>query len=336
MEEDMTPPALPTGDIDLIRSELARAKPHITTMNFIVWIDRESNRDWVLQRAIKISEKHPSRTIILDASPGRFGAHVRPLDPNDPSQQSAFIDIGVAGISPQEACSLATSLVVPDVLTVLCWGAETLDENTAFRCFFAGGEMPVAVVDSSLGVRDAATILELAKFYQEHPGVSLRDLAWMRLHLWQDIIAHFFDDPALREELFSIRKLRIVAGSDAEALYLGGWLASRLGWSAAARNEFADRNGHRIEFEYERGGQARRVYNVALTTATSVYQGSVDEDDASIVRVWVEGANAREERLVPVKAIDTASLVERAALEEPGTDEIFERALRMVPTLVAE
>jgi glucose-6-phosphate dehydrogenase assembly protein OpcA len=158
----------------------------------------------------------------------------------------------------------------------------------------------------------------------------------MRLHLWQDIIAHFFDDPALREELFSIRKLRIVAGSDAEALYLGGWLASRLGWSAAARNEFADRNGHRIEFEHERGGQARRVYNVALTTATSVYQGSVDEDDASIVRVWVEGANAREERLVPVKAIDTASLVERAALEEPGTDEIFERALRMVPTLVAE
>jgi hypothetical protein len=51
--------------------------------------------------------------------------------------------------------------------------------------------------------------------------------------------------------------------------------------------------------------------------------------------VWVEGANAREERLVPVKAIDTASLVERAALEEPGTDEIFERALRMVPTLMA-
>jgi len=143
----MTPPAIPTADIDLIRSELARAKPHITTMNFIVWIDRENNRDWVLQRAIKISEKHPSRTIILDASPGRIGAHVRPLDPNDPSQQSAFIDIGVAGISPQDACELATSLAVPDVLTVLCWSAERLGPDTAFRCFFAGSEMPVAVVD---------------------------------------------------------------------------------------------------------------------------------------------------------------------------------------------
>jgi glucose-6-phosphate dehydrogenase assembly protein OpcA len=334
MEKDMTPPALPTADIELIRTELARAKPHITSMNFIVWIDRENNRDWVIQRAMKISEKHPSRTIILDASPGRIGAHVRPLDPNDPSQQSTFIDIGVADISPKDACDLATSLLVPDVQTVLCWSAETLNESTAFRCFFANGMLPVAVVDSSLGVRDASTILEIAHFYQEHSDVSLRDLAWMRLHLWQDIIAHFFDDPALREELFSIKKLRIVAGSDAEALYLGGWLASRLGWTAIARDEFADRNGHHIAFEHERGGQARRVYSVALTTGTSVYQGSVDDGDASVVRVWVEGANARDVRLVPVQAIDTASLVERAALEDGGTDEIFETALRMVQTLI--
>jgi glucose-6-phosphate dehydrogenase assembly protein OpcA len=334
MEKDMTPPALPPADIELIRTELARAKPHITTMNFIVWIDCESNRDWVIQRAIKISEKHPSRTIILDASPGRVGAHVRPLDPDDTTHQSTFIDIGVADIAAQEACVLATSLAVPDVPTVLCWGAESLNEQTAFRCFFAADRLPVAVVDSSLGVRDASTILELAQFYKEHGNVSVRDLAWMRLHLWQDIIAQFFDDPALREELFSIRELRIVAGSDAEALYLGGWLASRLGWNATAPGEFADRNGRRITFEHERGGQARRVYSVALTTATSTYRGSVDEADASVVRVWVEGAKARPVRLVPVQAIDTASLVERAALEDGGTDEIFETSLRMVQTLI--
>jgi glucose-6-phosphate dehydrogenase assembly protein OpcA len=335
MEEDMTPPALPAAEIDSIRSELARAKPHITTMNFIVWIDREQNRDWVIQRAIKISEKHPSRTIVLDSSPGRTGAHVRPLDPNDPTQQSTFIDIGCDGVEPEDACDIATSLSVPHIQTVLCWSAESLGKDTAFRCFFRGGERPIAVVDSSLGVRDAATILELAQFYKDTPGVSLRDLAWMRLHLWQDLIAHFFDDPASRQELFAIQKVRIVAGSDAEALYLGGWLASRLGWSATAPNEFADRNGHHVSFEHERGGQARRIYSVALTTGTSVYEGSVDENDASVVRVWVEGANAKEVRLVPVQAIDTASLVERAALEDGGTDEIFETALRMVPTLVA-
>jgi glucose-6-phosphate dehydrogenase assembly protein OpcA len=336
MEKDMTPPSVPAAEIAQIRRELARGKSHVTTMNFTVWIDRESNRNWVIQRAIKISEKHPSRTIILDASPGRTGAHVRPLDPNDPSGQSTFIDIGVGNIEPTDACEIAASLAAPDVPTVLCWSAESLGKNTAFRCFFAHGEWPVAVVDSSVGVRDASTILELAQFYRDHPGVALYDLAWLRLHLWQDLIAHFFDDPALREELFSIRKLRIVAGSDAEALYLGGWLGSRLGWNAVAPDEFTDRNGHRIAFERLRGGQARRVYSVALTTETSVYQGSVDEGDASVVRVWVEGKNERDVRLVPVKAIDTASLVERAALEDGGTDEIFETALRMVETLIGE
>jgi glucose-6-phosphate dehydrogenase assembly protein OpcA len=334
MEKDMMPTS-PTTDIALIRAELAREKPHITTLNFIVWIDRASNRDWVIQRAIKISEKHPSRTIVLDSSAGRVGARVRPLDPHDPTHQSTFIDIGVADIAPRDACELATALAASDVPTVLCWSAESLNEDTAFRCFFAGGNLPVAVVDSSLGVRDTTTILEIAQFYQEHGNVSLRDLAWMRLHLWQDIIAQFFDDPAAREELFSIQKVRVVAGSDAETFYLGGWLASRLGWSATAHDEFVDRNGQRIAFEHERGGRARRVESVALTTATSVYRCGVDGTDASVVRVWVEGANARDVRLVPVQAIDTASLVERAALEGDGTAEIFETALRMVHTLVA-
>lgn len=324
----------PTADIEVIRIELAREKRHVTTLNFIVWVDREVNRDRVIRRAIKIGERHPSRTIVLDSSPGRVGAHVRPLDPNDPTCQSAFIDIGVADISPQEACELATSLAASEVPTVLCWSGASLGESTAFRCFFANGNRPVTVVDSSLGVRDTTTILELAQFYQQYADVPLRDLAWMRLHLWQDVIAQFFDDPALREELFSIQKLHIAAGSDAEAFYLGGWLASRLGWSATAQGTFIDRNGGRIVFEHERSDRARRVDSVALITATSAYRGSVDETDPSVVRVWVEGANAREVRLVPMQAVDTASLIERAALEAGGTDEIFETALRMAHTLI--
>ena len=48
------------------------------------------------------------------------------------------------------------------------------------------------------------------------------------------------------------------------------------------------------------------------------------------MRVWAEGKNATEPRIFPLQAIDNASLVERAALEGGGTDEIFETALRMV------
>jgi hypothetical protein len=39
-------------------------------------------------------------------------------------------------------------------------------------------------------------------------------------------------------------------------------------------------------------------------------------------------------RLFPLQAVDNASLIEQAALEGGGTDEIFETALRMVQTLI--
>src|SRR5258708_32334173 len=148
----MPPNAPPPADLELIRNELARSGAHITTMNLIVWIDREANRDWVIQRAIKISEKHPSRTIVLDSSPGRVGAHVRPLNPDDPNEHSTFIDIGVANIPSQDACELATSLTAPEVPTVLAWSAESLGKDTAFRCFFAGGAQPRWRFDSAPGL----------------------------------------------------------------------------------------------------------------------------------------------------------------------------------------
>jgi glucose-6-phosphate dehydrogenase assembly protein OpcA len=333
MEKNMNTDAIPTTDLDAIQAELTRHKPAMTTMNLVVWIDSDIKRDWVIERATRVSEKHPSRTIILDSSPGRTGAFVRANTAGEESAgQNSRVEIGVADLTPTEACDLATALLAPDVPTVLWWSADSLNEDTAFRCFFDNADS--AVVDSSLGVRDVSTLDELSAFYEQHRHVALRDLAWMRLHPWQDIIAQFFDDPALREELFSIHSVKIVSGSDAEALYLAGWLASRLGWSAVGHDAFKDRYLHHITLEHERNGQPRRVHSVALKTATSTYHGTVDANDSSVVRVWAEGKNAREERIFPLQAVDNASLIERAALEGGGTDEIFETALRMVATLI--
>jgi glucose-6-phosphate dehydrogenase assembly protein OpcA len=328
----MNTDAIPSSDLEAIRAELTRHKPAMTTMNLVVWIDSDAKRDWVIERATRVSEKHPSRTIILDSSPGRTGAFVRPNTTDENAAQNSRVEIGVADLAPVAACELATSLLAPDVPTVLWWSADSLNEDTAFRCFFDNADS--AVVDSSLGVRDASTLDELSEFYGGHRNVALRDLAWMRLHPWQDIVAQFFDDPTLREELFSIHKVKIVSGSDAEALYLAGWLASRLGWNAVGHDAFTDRYNHRIRLEHERAGQPRRVHSISLSTATSTYHGSVDADDSSVVRVWADGAHAREERIFPLQAVDNASLIEQAALEAGGTDEIFETALRMVATLI--
>lgn len=328
----MNADALPTANLETIRSEISRTKPHMTTMNLVVWIDSESKREWVIERATKVSEKHPSRTIILDSTPGHVGANVRQAEANESSDQNSRVEIGVSDLTPPEACQLANSLIAPDVPTILWWSADSINEDTAFHCFF--DQADTAVVDSSLGVCDASTLAELSEFYAQHRRVALRDLAWMRLLPWQDMIAHFFDAPALREELFSIEHLAIHSGSDAEAIYLSAWLGSRLGWSAVAHDQFSDRAGKRIDFEHLRDGQPRRVHSVAIKTPTSTYQAQVDDTDKAVVRVWVEGKNATAPRLFPLQAIDNASLIEQAALDGDGTNEIFETALRMAGTLI--
>ncbi|MDP9106735.1 MAG: glucose-6-phosphate dehydrogenase assembly protein OpcA, partial [Candidatus Eremiobacteraeota bacterium] len=187
--------------------------------------------------------------------------------------------------------------------------------------------------DSSGGVADESTVRRLATFHAQHPHVILRDLAWLRIRPWQDMIANFFDDPDVAGELFAIRGLHIRSGSDAEAFYLGGWLASRLEWKATGRDAFTDKAGATVSFERVREGEVRRVRSICLSSETSWYHGEVTEDE-SVVRVWVEGEHAREPRLFPLAAMDNASLLERAILEGVATDEIYETALNSVATLL--
>ena len=184
---------------------------------------------------------------------------------------------------------------------------------------------------------DAATILELAQFYH---GAPRRLAARSGLDALASVARHrralLRRSARCAKNSSRFSKLRIVAGSDAEALYLGGWLASRLGWTRdRARRVRRPQRASRSRSSTSAAARRGAFTASRSPPATSVYQGSVDEPTP---RSCASGSKARTRATCgsfPCKAIDTASLVERAALEERGTDEIFETALRMVPTLIA-
>jgi len=323
-----------SASLDAIRAELTRTKLSTSTLNFVVWIDDAARRDWIRERAGMLSDKHPSFTLILDNTGVRAGDATVTTSARDP--HSTFnvlgerVEIDVSGVDAETVAGYVTGLCTTEVPTVLWWSGVNEQSRATFYAL-----LPLAttlLVDSSGGTRDDTALRMLAAFHAEHPEVALRDLAWMRLGPWQDMIAHFFDDPTLLEELYTIRSLKIASGSDSEALYLGGWLASRLGWHATGRGAFTDQHGKTVTFEHTRVGDIRRVVSVCLDSETSWYHGEVTKDDG-VVSVWVEGEHAREPRLFPLQAIDNASLLERAVLEQ-GTDELFETALRSAGTLL--
>jgi glucose-6-phosphate dehydrogenase assembly protein OpcA len=329
----MTAPIVAT-DFEALRAELARTSISATTMNFIVWIDDVDFRDWVLKRTTKILEKHPARAILLDgcvdAKPGATLVRGERDAAADTTVHGERVEIGVTGMSVAEISELTGSLTMNELPTLLWWTGEGITGQPKFNALVDLADS--LVVDSSGTRNDNATVVELARFLSSRPLVGLRDLAWMRLRPWQDMIARFFDDPTLREELYSVRSLQIVSGSDAEALYLSGWLASRLGWSVTEPDAFSDQSGARIPLLTERAGRIRRVRSVELTTETTTYNATVSDADPGLVVVKASGKNALPGRFVPLQAVDSPSLLERAILE-PASDEVFETALRIVGAL---
>ncbi len=322
-----------TASLDAIRGELSRTRLSASTMNFVVWIDDPNRRAWILERAELLSEKHPSFTLVFDRTGACANATITTSDRDVQSHftvQGERVLLDVSHANAADISEYLTALCSPAVPTVLWWSGERLADDPALAALLPHATK--LVVDSSGGTADDETVCSLFAFHRAHAEVALRDLAWMRLRPWQDMIAHFFDDPNLVHELFEINRLHIASGSDAEALYLGGWLASRLGWSASGRDAFRDRNGKEISFTRRREGMMRRVASVCLDSASSWYHGEVT-DEPNVVRVWVEGANARDPRLFTLSQVDNASLLERAVLES-GTDEVFETALRSVGTLL--
>jgi glucose-6-phosphate dehydrogenase assembly protein OpcA len=342
MEAHLMPLHLDSAtDVTAILRQLAQARSgtqdrgaRVATMNFIVFVDDPVHRPWVLSRAEAVAEKHPSRLIVLDSTNSAVGVDVATSTRDDGAGATVVyehVTIGVAPLDHRTIINLVHELSVPDVETVLWWsGARFLVSRTFSGLANGAGSV---LVDSSGKAKGEETIKELGEFLSRFPNVALRDLAFMRLLPWQDMIAQFFDDPSLREDLFSIEGVEIESGSEAEALYLAGWLGSRLSWEIAERDAFRDRSGRTIPFTKTAKGDQRRVLSVVLRSADSTYRAALSEADEHVVELSVAGARASATRYVPLQNIGNTSLIERAILES-GRDQIFETSLLTVRELL--
>ena len=330
----MATPAAAAIDPEAILRQWREARggnPSTATMNFVVYVENERYRDWVLERAQRIADKHPSRMIVLNAVKDSHGVQVTAGDP-DGDGPMAFrerVDLGVDGIRAAERHHYVEALLVRDVPIVLWWAADRLFASNTFQALIQ--TVQHVILDSSGTGTDPKAIREFATFFTGEHDLALRDLAWMRLDPWRDVVAQFFDDPNLRDELFCIRKISISSGSEAEALYLGAWLASRLGWTVQDGETFLDRERKNVPFERKHEGEIRRVQRVEIQTDTSTYSAFVSGDGA--VGLEVSGKNARAVRHVPLQAIDNTSLVERAILTT-SPDPIYQESLHVVGQLL--
>ncbi|HEY1975064.1 MAG TPA: glucose-6-phosphate dehydrogenase assembly protein OpcA [Candidatus Baltobacteraceae bacterium] len=287
----------------------------VATMTVVVFFSDAGVGDWARDRTHALAVKHPSRVIVLDGTQDRamqVVGNACEAHADCVKTRGDWIELGVKDSGPEALLSAVTTLCLPEAPVVLIWVAAGIGEDPRFAML--SERMRTVVYNSSVLDSDDQAMRELVTFVKAHPNVAIGDLAYLRLAPWQESIALFFDGKDVIRELFDLRRVEITCGSDSEAYYLLGWLASRLEWTPCSPDAFCNRFGVQVDFAIVREGRARRIQRVVLKSTETEFAAEVDGEKAEAIILSVSGAKQHPRRARPINNIDIATLVERAIL----------------------
>jgi glucose-6-phosphate dehydrogenase assembly protein OpcA len=187
-------------------------------------------------------------------------------------------------------------------------------------------DVQTIVYNSSLVDLGVGAMCEFIAYATDHPELAMTDIAYMRLAPWQESVATFFDSKDARDDLFDLRRVEIECGSEPEAYYLLGWLASRLEWTPCGPTAMCNRFGTTIDFSITPGGEPRRIRKITLRSSQSQFVAQVDPTNADTILLDVTGLKSHPSRYSPITNTGIAALVERAILWGRN-DQVFHDSL---------
>jgi glucose-6-phosphate dehydrogenase assembly protein OpcA len=287
---------------------------NVATMTIVVFFEDQAIGELARDRIHTLAAKHPSRVIVLD---GTQQQSLHQVETDD------WIELGVKGCSPAMLSSAVGTLRVPDAPVVLLWIASGISQDPRFTAL--SEQVRTVVYNSSLIDLADHALREFIVYVEAHPELAVADIPYLRLEPWQESVATLFDAKGAVEELFDLRHVEIACGSDPEAFYLLGWLASRLQWTPCAPNVLRNRFGTQVEFTILREGAPRRIRRVALSSSRSKFTAEVDKGGGMIC-LHATGSARETQRYHPINDPGIATMVERAILWGPS-DPVFHDAL---------
>jgi glucose-6-phosphate dehydrogenase assembly protein OpcA len=315
-------------DIASVQDQLAQSyrergcDANVATMTIVVFFDNPAIGELARERIHRLASKHPSRVMVLDAS---APPSVHRVDACD------WIELGVRESGPEMLRAAVSSLRLPDAPVVLLWAAPGIGSDPRFASLAEDAQ--TVVYNSSLLDTGRSALQELVRYVEDHPQLPIADIAYLRLAPWQECVAIFFDGKAV-DELRDLERVEIACGSEPEALYLMGWLASRLSWTPSAADALVNSLGKRIAFSIDRKGEPRRILRIALASSRSTFVAEVDSKQETIL-LSVTGSSAHGARYRAIENPGIAALVERAILWGQD-DRLFQAALAAAGKILAQ
>jgi glucose-6-phosphate dehydrogenase assembly protein OpcA len=319
-----------TIDVGSVLEELTQRRKDrdnavdVAMVTIVAFFEDEAIGSWLRPRIAEVAAKQPSRVVVIDAA--------RATDRTSVSESGDWIEVGADGCSAESLASATESLVHRSAPVALIWASFDMAGDERFAAL--APQANIIVYNSSALERDENGLLALRAYAENRPDATIADLAYLRLAPWQDAVALFFDAKNVIRELFDLRRVEIASGSDAEAYYLLGWLASRLEWTTCGPHELCNRFGTEIAFRVERMPAPRRLQRVTLESSQTRFIAELQRGMPNAIALSVSGAVEYPARFRPVTNVGTPSLIERA-LAATHQDRIFIETLLAAGTILS-
>jgi glucose-6-phosphate dehydrogenase assembly protein OpcA len=259
------------------------------------------------------------------------------------------VTITAGGAQVDEVPSAIAPLLLSDLPVYLWWHAvPRLADKSMFRRLVDLSDR--VVIDSAHFHDPEADLARMAAVLTETPRwTALSDLNWARLTAWRALLAGFYDIAEYRPLLNQLKRVTIryappatdSAVIPARALLLGGWLASRLGWSvqpgtanrttASAGLEFSV-DGRSLGLEFAHTGREIEPGHLALVTLASEADRSVSftvrrsADGQRIETSVTRGEEKGVQRVLSYEGLSETELIGKE-LEIMGHDRVYEQAV---------
>lgn len=250
-------------DVVAIERELTRlwkdasegaAEPHSApvlracALNFVVVTGHEEGVEALAAMVGDVTIEHPARIFLIVANRGsstpKLDAWIsaRCSLPVPGGKQVCCEQITLTGQGAEAAKipSIVTSLLVPDVPSVLLWKSDLDGHDPVFRAL---SEVVNRVLIDSSDNPEPEQMLRAWGGFMKTAGshVTFGDLAWTHLTPWRSVVANAFNPQSMRPLLKQIIAVTVEYSSTAmprhsglsQALLFVSWLAERLQWTVA-------------------------------------------------------------------------------------------------------
>jgi len=355
---------IPLADVDRALGELwaasSRADAHACLFTLVALCATPDELPRARAALPVVALSHACRTVSVACYPSlepsitaRAGLHVDTRRGREPAGDD--VDLDVRGDARRWVPSTVARLRAEAVPLYLWWVGDLPDDDRLFDRLVEDADVAV-VHTADMDLRDLealARLLELSR-----GAYVLADLTWMRLRTWQEFTARFFDDPAARAHLPSLRELTVrlcprereLEAASTQAALFAAWLCTALGWDVSAPRWSGDK-AERVAALRNAAGDEVTVRFVTVDRA-GVYPGAIEAvslrapggarfevargDDDPYVLCWSAEADGVHSpaQCVRIHAPEEPRMLCRA-LERARRDPLFERSLAAAAKLVA-